>query len=59
MPSIQELKEQREYYIGMIRNLFEKESEIQRQMNEYRQLRDYTEEEIIRKEKEECQLYSK
>ena len=56
---MEELLNFKEYVVGMLRNLHEKESKIQEQIRDYNRLLDYTEEQIRRKEQEECQLYSK
>lgn len=55
---MEELQNFREYVVGMLRNLHEKESTIKQQISDYNRLLDYTEEQIRRKEKE-CQVYSK
>lgn len=57
MDEIQKLKDYREYFIGMIRNLRAKKSEIDQEIAEYNRAIDEIEKEIIRKEKE-CPLYT-
>ena len=58
MDEIQKLKDSREYFIGMIRNLRAKKSEIDQEIAKYNRAIDEVEEEIRRKECE-CPLYSK
>lgn len=58
MEELQRLKNSREYYIGMIRNLRAKKREIDQEIEKYNRTIDEVEAEIRRKECE-CPLYSK
>ena len=58
MDEIQKLKDSREYFIGMIRNLRAKKSEIDQEIAKYNRAIDEVEAEIRRKECK-CPLYSK
>lgn len=57
MEELQRLKDSRDYYIGMIRNLRARKSEIDQEIAKYNRAIDEIEKEIIRKEKE-CPLYT-
>lgn len=57
MEELQRLKDSREYFIGMIRNLRARKSEIDQEIAKYNRAIDEIEKEIIRKEKE-CPLYT-
>lgn len=53
MPTIEEMKNELEYYYGMLRNLREKKSEINQKIQDYERLIDFTESQIRRRESEE------
>lgn len=57
MEELQRLKDSRDYYTGMIRNLRARKSEIDQEIAKYNRVIDEIEKEIIRKEKE-CPLYT-
>lgn len=53
MPTIEDMKNELEYYNGMIRNLRTKKSEIEQKIQDYNRLIDFTESQIRRRESEE------
>ncbi len=53
MPTLAELKEQKEYYVGMQCNLRQKKSEIERKIYEYGELEKMVDAQIQRREGEE------
>ena len=53
MPTIEEMKNELEYYNGMIRNLRAKKGELEQKIQDYNRLIDFTESQIRRRESEE------
>lgn len=53
MPTIEEMKNELEYYYGMIRNLRAKKGELEQKIQDYNRLIDFTESQIRRRESEE------
>lgn len=53
MPTVEDMKNELEYYYGMIRNLRAKKSELEQKIQDYNRLIDFTESQIRRRESEE------
>ena len=53
MPTIEDMKNELEYYNGMVCNLRAKKSEIEQKIQDYNRLIDFTESQIRRRESEE------
>lgn len=53
MPTIEDMKNELEYYNGMIRNLRAKKGELEQKIQDYNRLIDFTESQIRRRESEE------
>ena len=53
MPTIEEMKNELEYYNGIIRNLRAKKGELEQKIQDYNRLIDFTESQIRRRESEE------
>lgn len=53
MPTIDELISERDYYIGMQRNLRAQKSKIDEQIRDYGKLIDFVEKQIVKREGEE------
>lgn len=53
MPTLEDLKNEREYYYGMQRSLRKQKSEIEERIRDYGKLIDFVEKQIRRREGEE------